>query len=381
MTALDALRGLAMVIMALDHVRDFFHVDAPKFQPDDLSRTTVILFFTRWITHLCAPVFLFTAGISAYLWRRAGRSNNELSAYLWKRGLWLVFLELTVLHAALFFNLWSGPIVLTILWALGWSMVALGFLSRLPAQVLTVLSLAVVALHNLADRVSFNNAAWKILHQQGVIMLGNHVVMVGYPLIPWIAVMSAGFCFGRILVLDPDIRQQWLLRLGLGLSLGFVVLRWANIYGDPRPWSIQKSAAFTVLSFLRCSKYPPSLDFLLMMLGPALLLLAWFYKISPSPSNPLVVIGRVPLFYFLVHMFLAHLLTIPFALFNYGRAGFLLNPAPAEGAPANGYPPGYGYSLLTVYLVWISVVVLLYPLCVWFGNLKFKSQSRWLAYF
>jgi uncharacterized membrane protein len=375
-TTLDALRGLTMVIMALDHVRDFFHAAAMNFQPDNLDHTTVVLFFTRWITHLCAPVFMFTAGASAFLWWRNGRSMTELSAYLWKRGLWLVFLELTVLRLALIFNVLSGPFLLTILWALGWSMVALSFLSRLPVRALAVLSVAVVALHNFADPLSFDNAAWKVLHEQGVVMLGSRVIVVGYPLIPWIAVMAAGFCFGHVLVKDPETRQKWLLRLGLGMTALFLVLRMLNIYGDPQRWSTQKSPAFTVLSFLKCTKYPPSLDFLLMTLGPGLLLLFCFYRISPRVSNPLVVIGRVPLFYFLAHLFLAHLLTVPFALFNYGRAAFLLNPPLADGT----YPPGYGYSLVTVYLVWILVVGLLYPLCVWFGRLKSRSRSRWLAY-
>jgi uncharacterized membrane protein len=346
-----------MVIMALDHVRDFFHADALQFQPDDLSRTTVALFLTRWITHFCAPVFMFTAGTSAYLWRGQRHSNSELSSYLWKRGLWLVVLELTVLRAALTFHPWSGPVLLTVLWALGWSMVALGLLSRIPVRAVAVLSIGIIAFHNLADPLSFDNPFWKILHQRGGFALGGLTVVVGYPLIPWIAVMAAGFSFGEVLTMNEEARQKWLVRLGLGLSLGFVVLRMVNIYGDPQRWSAQSSPAFTVLSFLKCTKYPPSLDFLLMTLGPALLLLGWFYRLSLPASHPLVVIGRVPLFYFLVHMWAAHLLTIPFALIHSG-----------------------GYSLGTVYIVWVIVVGLMYPLCVWFAKLKSRSRSWWLAY-
>ena len=379
-TALDALRGLAMVIMALDHVRDFFHADAFRFQPDDLTRTTIALFLTRWISHFCAPVFMFTAGASAFLWFRSGHSKIELSHYLLKRGLWLVLLELTVLRLALIFNVLSGPILLTVLWALGWSMVALASLSRLPVRVLAMVSVLVIAFHNLADPASSTSALWVVLHRQGVINLAGVLVVVAYPLIPWIAVMSAGFCFGRVLVMDRDKRQKWLLRLGTGVTLAFVILRAANTYGDPQPWSTQTSTAYTVLSFFRCSKYPPSLDFLLMTLGPGMLLLAWFYRIGLPHSNPLVVIGRVPLFYFLGHMFLAHALTIPFALAYYGRAAFLLSPPPGAGGPTSAYPADYGYSLLTVYLVWVMVVVVMYPLCLWFGRLKSQSQNPWLQY-
>ncbi len=379
-TALDALRGLAMVIMALDHVRDFFHADALRFQPDDLTRTTVALFLTRWITHFCAPVFMFTAGASAFLWFRNGHSKIELSTYLCKRGLWLVLLELTVLRLALNFNVLSGPILLTVLWALGWSMVALALLSRLPMRVLAIVSVLVIAFHNLADPVSSTSVLWMVLHRQGLITLSGVLIVVAYPLIPWIAVMSAGFCFGNVLVMDRNNRQKWLLRLGIGATLAFVVIRAANAYGDPQPWSTQTSTAYTVLSFFRCSKYPPSLDFLLMTLGPGMLLLAWFYRIELPHSNPLVVIGRVPLFYFLGHMLLAHALTIPFALAYYGRAAFLLNPSPGAGGPASVYPADYGYSLLTVYLVWVIVVMMMYPLCLWFGRLKSESQNAWLRY-
>lgn len=364
-----------MVIMALDHVRDFIHADALRFQPDDLTRTTVLLFLTRWVTHICAPVFMFTAGASAFLWsRKAGRSPAELSKYLWARGLWLILLELTVLRFAINFNVVSGPILLTVLWALGWSMVALGFLAWLPVRVLATVSVLVIALHNLADPISLPGAGWKLLHQQGVIPIGGTVIVVAYPLIPWIAVMAAGYVFGHVLVMDTRERQQWTLRLGLGLTAAFVVLRATNFYGDPQPWSTQGSPVFTALSFLRCAKYPPSLDFLLMTLGPGLLLLAWFQRVGVAATNPFVVIGRVPLFYFLTHMLLAHLIAIPLALLRYGHAGFLLN------LPPDGYPPGYGYSLGAVYLVWAIVVGVMYPICVRFGKAKAMGESRWLAY-
>ena len=355
-----------MVIMALDHVRDFFHSEAQKFQPDDLARTTAALFFTRWITHFCAPVFMFAAGASAFLWwYYKGRSQRELSMYLWKRGLWLVFLELTLLRFEFNFSLTEGPVLLTVLWALGWSMVVLGFTSRLPMRWLAILSIATIVLHNL-----FDGRGWAVLHRPGAIPIHGVVVIVGYPLIPWVAVMSAGFCLGRVLVMDPMARGRWLVRLGAGLTAAFLLIRSLNVYGDPQPWK-----TLGVLSFLRCTKYPPSLDFLLMTLGPALLMLAWFYRLRLAASNPLAVVGRVPLFYFLAHFFLAHVLTIPYALLLYGRAAFLLHPFSPEG-----FPRDYGYSLGVVYLTWILVVLLMYPACVWFGRLKQESRSPLLAY-
>ena len=382
--SVDALRGFVMIVMALDHTRDFFHTAAMSFQPDDLTRTTAALFFTRWITHICAPVFMFTAGVGAFFWLKRGRTPKELSRFLWTRGLWLVFLELTVLRFALTFSVTANPLILTVLWALGWSMVALAFLSRLPVRILAPLSIAVIALHNLADPIpaaQFGPAAWlwNVLHQPGLIRLGSALIIPGYALIPWIFVMSAGFCFGRIVALPGPQRRQWMLRIGLGLTLAFLVIRAINVYGDPVRWST-RFPGMTVLSFLRCTKYPPSLDFLLMTLGPAILLLTWLDTMRFAKTNPLIVFGRTPLFYFLVHMFVIHLLAIPLALLRYGHAGFLWTPLPSMGGDIKLYPPGYGYSLLTVYAIWAAVVVMLYPLCLWFSRLKEQRKDWWLSY-
>ena len=373
-----------MIIMALDHTREFFHAGAMSFQPDDLSRTTAALFFTRWITHFCAPVFMFSAGLGAFFWLSRGRTIGQLSHFLWKRGLWLVVLELTALRFAMNFSLLTGIVLLSILWALGWSMVVLGFLMRMPIRALAVLSLGVIALHNLADPVTASQFgavawAWNILHQPGVFRVGGSLVLAAYPLVPWIAVMAAGFCFGPVVTLDPRRRRRWMVQIGLGLTLAFLVLRGINIYGDPNRWSTQVPG-MTVLSFLRCTKYPPSLDFLLMTLGPALLLLALLDRFTFRRRNPLIVFGRVPLFYFLVHFFVIHVLTIPFALLRYGRADFLLNPLPSMGGPAKLYPSDFGYPLWVVYAVWAAVVVLLYPLCLWFARLKERRSDWRLSY-
>lgn len=383
--SVDALRGLVMIIMALDHVREFHHVGAMSFQPEDLTRTTPLLFMTRWITHFCAPVFMFTAGLAAFYWMRRGRTPAELTAFLAKRGLWLILIDLVVIRLIMFFGLESGPVILNVLWALGWSMLALGLLARLPAGMLAGFSIAMILLHNLADSITpaaFGRAAWvwNVIHQQGLFRLGPVMFISAYPLIPWIGVMAAGFCFGRIMVLSPGKQRAWTFRIGLALTIGFFVLRGINAYGDPQKWSVQASPIMTVLSFLRCNKYPPSLDFLLMTLGPALMLLAWFGRFSFSALNPLIVFGRTPLFFFVVHLLIAHLLSIPLALMRYGRADFLLQPLPSMGGSPESYPAGYGLSLGATYLVWIAVVVLMYPLCVWFKGVKERRRWGWLAY-
>ena len=364
--SVDALRGLVMIIMALDHTRDFFHQGAMSFSPEDLTRTTAALFFTRWITHFCAPVFMFTAGLAAFLWLRPGRTTTDLSKYLWKRGLLLVLLELTALRFAIFFSLTNPVVLLIVLWALGMSMVILGCLVRLPIRVVAALSVIVIAGHNLLDPID-GGWWWKVLHRPGVFEVGGVPVMVGYPLVPWFAVMAAGYCFGPVLSMAAEVRRAVMLRAGLGMTGLFVVLRFVNVYGDPSRWA-NDPPGMALLSFLRVAKYPPSLDFVLMTLGPALVVLAWFERLSWKPANPLIVFGRTPLFYFLGHFFLAHLLAFPAALLAYGKAAFLLRPMPSMGGDAALYPPGFGYSLPVVYGVWLLVVAIMYPLCVWFGK-------------
>jgi uncharacterized membrane protein len=387
LASLDALRGLVMIIMALDHVRDFFHSGAMLFAPEDLARTTPALFFTRWITHFCAPVFAFAAGVGAFFWLSRSRTAEQLTGFLLKRGLWLVLLDLTAVRFAMFFSLTSGPVILSVLWSLGWSMVLLAFLARLPVHLTGAFSLAIIALHNLTDRIpasTFGSAAWlwSVLHQTTALPIGGTVVLTAYPLLPWIAVMAAGFYLGRVMPAAAGPRGRWLLRLGICLTLGFVLLRGINVYGDPRPWSPQGSPLMTALAFLRTTKYPPSLQFLLMTLGPALLIWGAFERLSwRSPRNPLLVFGRVPLFYFLLHLFVIRALTYPFTLASYGEVSFLSNPLPSLGGSIADYPPGYGYSLPIVYLVWLLVELLMYPACLWFAALKNRRRDWWLNYF
>ena len=385
--AVDALRGAVMILMALDHVRDFISSAAMSFSPTDLTRTTTSLFLTRWITHFCAPVFAFTAGIGSFLWLRRDRTTGQLSRFLLTRGLWLMLLELTALRWILFLQIGINNrlIILSVIWMLGLAMVVLAALVHLPARWLAALSIAVIAGHNLFDSVEpsrFGGAAWvwDILHQQAVFRFRGANFLVAYPLVPWIAVMAAGYCLGPVLRWEPARRQRFLVRLGIALSIAFVVIRALNRYGEPVPWAVQHSALFTVLSFLNCTKYPPSLDFLLMTLGPALVAMAWLERVRFSDANPLIVFGRVPLFYFVVNLAVIHVLAILVGFFRYGWHGFLLLPAPSMGGPAQAFPANYGISLLSVYWMWIAVVVMLYPVCRWYAQLKQRRHDWWLSY-
>ncbi len=378
--AIDALRGVVMIIMALDHVREYFHADAMLFQPDDLTRTTIALFFTRWITHICAPVFCFLAGTGTYLWARSGRRTLEVSRFLLARGFWLIVLELTVLRVAMNFSYLHGLWLLSILWALGWAMIALAGLIWLPLPALAALSVAGMALHNVTDRLpaaAFGRGAWlwEILHQPGVFEVRPATVLVAYPLVPWVFVMSAGYCFGRVIAMDARDRRRRIIQLGWLLTLAFGLIRFVNRYGDPRPWRVVPGV--TWLSFLRITKYPPSLDFLLITLGVALLLLASLDRVPLSRQNPLLVFGGVPLFYFLGHLVLLHALAVVLALARYGTASFLFGPLPDLGGT---FPAGYGYSLPVVYVVWGTVVMLMYPACRWFARVKQQRRDWWLRY-
>jgi len=385
--SVDALRGLVMVIMALDHVRDFFHADAMLFSPTDLSRTTPVLFFTRWITHYCLPVFMFAAGMGVYFYGRS-RTGGQLSRFLWTRGLWFIALELTVMRFAYNFNFsLRFLILLLILWIFGICMLAMAALVYVPMRWLAALSVTAILLHNCLDGIraqQFGSAAWvwNLLHQPGVIPVAGKMALVTYTFLPWIAVMAAGFCFGRVFQLEPAARRRVMLRLGTAMTTAFIALRAWNHYGDPAPWTHQKSALFTALSFLNCTKYPGSLDFLLMTLGPALLALAWFERRTFSTANPLIVFGRVPMFYFILHFYLIHVLAVVFAWLRYGNpaARFVFNPLPSMGGPRALFPADFGYSLWTAYGVWLLVLVLLYPVCRWFANVKSRRRDWWLSY-
>jgi uncharacterized membrane protein len=379
--SVDLLRGVVMVVMALDHVRDYFTRSAHQFDPADLTRTTVPLFLTRWITHFCAPTFVFLAGASAFLYgSRAGRTRPELARFLLSRGLWLVFIELTVVRFAWLFNFDYRFFPLQVIWAIGWSMVVLAGLVLLPAPLVGLFGVVMIASHNLLDGIGASRLmtapgvfaqagvrdwVWSILHVQNP--------PVRYPLIPWIGVMAAGYAFGPLLCHEAAQRRRELVRLGTVLVIGFILLRALNVYGDPQPWSVQPTGAFTLLSFVNTTKYPPSLLFLLMTLGPAILSLVLFERVRGPVGRFFIVYGRVPFLFYVAHLYLIHALVLVIA--------------GLRGEDLHGYltlwrlmPDSWGYSLGVGYTVWVFVVVALYPLCRWFAGVKERRRDAWLSY-
>lgn len=355
--------------MALDHTREFF--SSAAFDPLDLQKTSPAFFLTRWITHICAPTFVFLAGTGAFLATTQGKSKGELSWFLVTRGLWLVVLELTYVNwFGWSFNInfhWFG---IQVIWAIGWSMIGLAGLLWLPRWAATFVGLMFVGLHNALDDfvpegLGPGAILWRVLHAGGIFEIAPDIRFgVGYPLIPWFGVMATGYALGPLLVRESQCRRRGLAGLGIALVVLFVALRLLNRYGDPGHWSRQPNALFTVFSFVNCTKYPPSLCFLLMTLGPAVLLLAWFDRGTPLLLKPLIVFGRVPLFFYLVHLPVIHAVSL---LAAHVRSRLV----PASEA---------GFSLLASYLFWIAIVALLYPACRWFAQYKRTHRAAWLGY-
>jgi uncharacterized membrane protein len=378
--SIDLLRGFVMIIMALDHVRDYFHADAFLFNPLDLEKTSVILFFTRWITHFCAPVFVFLAGTSAFL-VGSRKGKGELSAFLFKRGLWLLVLELTIINFAWFFNIQFSLITLTVIWALGMGMIALSAAIHLPFKIILGLGLLLVAGHNLLDpvHVEGDGAAaigWSILHAFGGFQLGHFFLFVGYPLIPWVGIMLLGYCFGSLYQpsVDSTTRRKILLRLGCALIVLFAVIRAINIYGDPAPWSVQENVMYTFLSFINVTKYPPSLLYVLVTLGPAMIFLAAAEKFTGRLAQYLAALGRVPMFYYIIHIYLIHIIALIAALATGYQFSDMIFTTWITDSPKL---KGYGFNLGIVYLVWIAVVLSLYPLCLWYDRYKTNHREKW----
>ena len=370
-----------MILMALDHTRHYFSNVPPMVDPLDLHKTWPALFLTRWITHYCAPVFVFLAGTGAFLSTTRGKTTKELSWFLLTRGLWLVLLESTVI---LWFG-WSFAVNFhligaAVIWAIGWSKVVLAGLVLLPMRYIALFGIAMIAGHNLCDLVrperfgSFD-WLWKVLHTGGLVKLGPGFALgVGYPLIPWMGVMAAGYAFGSILLWEPGRRRRAILFLGSALTALFIALRTTNLYGNPKSWTGQSSLLFTLFSFIDCHKYPPSLLYLLMTLGPALMVLSLLDKGTPRILQPALIFGRVPLFYYLLHLPLIHGLAVIVFYLRYGRADWLYGSSPAD------WPDGLGYGLPGVYLAWLCVILVLYPVCRWFAELKRRRRDAWLSY-
>jgi uncharacterized membrane protein len=368
--AVDALRGLVMALMALDHVRDYF--SAAHFEPTDLTKTTPALFFTRWVTHFCAPAFVLLAGMGARLSLNRGKSVAELSRFLWTRGLWLVVLEVTVVRFGWAFNLDYRLVWVQVIWALGISMIVLAGLVHLPVQVSLTFGILMIVGHNALDRIALHAEGptligaglsdwlWAILHVQRPPIM--------YPLVPWIGVMALGYALADVLE-----KRAALLCIGFATTIAFVILRMINLYGDPSPWREQSTGMQTLMAFLNVEKYPPSLAFLLATLGPTIAMLALLDRAPARIVSTLSVIGRVPLFYYIVHIYLVHALAV--------LAGIALGRNIDELlVPFFMLPNDWGFTLPVVYAVWLLVLLSLYLPCRWFASLKARRDWWWLGY-
>ena len=379
--AIDILRGLVMVIMALDHVRDYFHYGSFYTDPTNIETTTPILFFTRFITNFCAPVFVFLAGTSAFLYG-SNKTKSALFKFLFSRGIWLIFLEIVVNNFIWTFDFTYSLQIFQVIFAIGFSMVCLSLLIYLPRKVILVIGILLIVGHNALDGIllkgqSIQSIIWYLLHQDNALVIGSDkMIILHYPLIPWIGLMSLGYLFGTFYQKDFDasLRKKWLLRLGLGCLVVFFVLRGLNIYGDLMPWALQDTATKTILSFFKVTKYPPSLLFLCVTLGPALLFLYVYENTKSKITDFFLVFGRVPLFYYFLHMLVIHVLAIIGILIFGGNWQDMF--ITAKGFMQQKLST-YGYSLFVVYFVWIGVVLLLYPFCKKYMKYKANNKDKW----
>lgn len=393
--SIDILRGIVMVIMALDHVRDFFFKATVEgggasvaLDPTNLTTTTPALFFTRWITHFCAPVFVFLAGTAAYLMLRK-KSKHELSLFLIKRGIWLVLVEVIIITLGWTFNPLFNVIILQVIWAIGVSMILLGLLVRLPFWLIFSIGFVIVFGHNLLDNheiskglqggflpdlLYFSKFSIHFLTESQ-----SHLIIIVYAFLPWTGVMLLGYCFGKLYEqgVDPVWRRKTLLLLGGGLVLFFIVLRWINIYGDPVPWSEQpRGSFFTFLSFINLNKYPPSLGFFCMTLGPAMIMLALLENVRGKVVDFFKVFGRVPMFYYILHFYFIHILVV----IVFFLSGYTSSEIVTPQNPFHFRPPDFGFNLWGVYAVWLVVVLVLYPLCKKYDRYKSTHKKWWLSY-
>lgn len=382
--SIDILRGIAMVIMALDHVRDYFHLTAFTDDPLNLATTTPLLYFTRWITHFCAPIFVFLSGTSIYL-QSLRKTKKELSSFLIKRGLWLIVVEIIIIAFAWTFNPFYHFIPLQIIWAIGISMVILGWVIRLPYHIVLVLGLVIIFGHNLLDipeaAPGFKAGFWWDLLHHGYFTpyayMRNHFAVIVYPFLPWTGVMMLGYCFGIFFTekFTTAQRKKIIIGLGMALILFFVMVRFINIYGDPVAWTTQKNALSSFLSFMKVNKYPPSLLYLCITIGPALLLLALVEKIKNGLTNIMVVFGRTAFFYYIIHLYLIHFIG---AIVFFAKGNSMQSAIDSmQNLPFMFLIPGQGFGLIVVYGIWIAVVIALYPLCKWYDKYKTNHKEKW----
>ncbi|MCX6317492.1 MAG: heparan-alpha-glucosaminide N-acetyltransferase domain-containing protein [Bacteroidetes bacterium] len=383
--SIDLLRGLVMIIMALDHTRDFFHIDAMTADPLNPETTHPFLYFTRWITHFCAPVFVFLAGASAWL-QRGRKTKRELSTFLLTRGLWLILIEVTLITLGITGDIGFHFIILQTIWSIGISMIIIGLMIWLPFPVILTAGLLIVLGHNTLD---FAEAArkgnvpiwWNFLHSPTAVPIGGgRILGIFYPFLPWAGLMMLGYCCGKVFTsFEAPKRSRILLWMGIGSLLLFVVLRLIDRYGDPLPWSTQRNGLYTFLSFMNVQKYPPSLLYMLATMGPAFLFLSLVKGAGGRLAEIIKVYGRVPFFYYILHFYLLNLIHIILYLakghsFSEGLKG-------VPGLPFKFAIPGEGYNLAVVYGIWIAVVIALYPLCKWFDRYKKEHRNKkWLSY-
>ena len=381
--SIDFTRGLVMIIMALDHVRDLMHVHSITQSPTNLSTTTPVLFFTRWITYLCAPTFVFLAGTSAYVSFKNKGNIAEGRKFLFKRGLWLIVLEFTFVNFGLFFDFGFHTFLFEVIAAIGFGFIVLSLLLKASLKTIGIIGLVIIFCHNLLPAIQFSEGSivkpiLTAFFGPGAFSITPHTNFhIGYPPIPWLGIMLVGFASGKLFELPEDKRKSLFLKIGLSALLLFVLIRFVNIYGDPVQWSSQKNAVFTFLSFMNVAKYPPSLLFCLITLGIMFLILSFAEQAKGRFINIVPVYGKVPLFYFLVHFYVIHftMIALMFAQgFNWSQMDF------ASGT--FGRPKGTesGLSLWAVYLIWIAIVLVLYKPCLWFGRYKADHKQWWLKY-
>lgn len=370
-----------MILMALDHVRMYFAPGAWYAQPTDLATTTPLLFFTRWITHFCAPVFVFLAGAAASLYGIRQASLKKTAGYLLSRGLWLIFAELVIVNFAWTFDLTYSFRILQVIWAIGISMVALSALVFLPESLIFLLGVILVIGHNLLDPITLQGGSlvdmiWYTLHQPNSVFLNGTLINFVYPVLPWIGLMALGYVFGLLYKDDfpPERRRRWMSGIGLAAVASFILLRALNVYGEPHPWQPQNSGLFSLMSFLNTTKYPPSLHFLFMTMGPALVLLSLIDRDGNRLPRPVIVFGKVPFFFYIVHLYLIHALALLLLAYQGGDPGEYILSARAI---MSGRLRDFGLGLGAVYILWAAIVTLLYPLCRRYRKVRAEDLSRW----
>ncbi len=372
--SLDLLKGIVMVLMALDHTKDFFYKAPTLLDLTNPNNATVGGYTTRWITHFCAPTFCLLAGVSAFMIGMK-KSKNELSIFLLKRGLWLVFLERTFIGFAWYFDIGFHNNDFAVIWSLGVSMIALAAIIRMPKNWILIFSLLLICCHNLLDNVHFEGSIlWSMLHEfNSFKIFDGYYINIVYPVIPWIGVMSLGYFFGKFYTksVEPSARKKLFNRIGLIAIVSFFILRFTNTYGDLTHWQYYDTTTKTIMSFMNVNKYPPSLLYLLVTLGGTFIFLANAEKVKGKMVEYFTVFGRVPFFFYIIHLYAIHILaTILAEISGFGWRIMI----------QDNFDPdlkGFGYSLPVVSLIWIGIVVTLYPVCKKFDVYKQNNKDKW----